>query len=149
MKTTAIKRSMPSAPAKAIAEEYLIEKKTLRVLDYGCGFGKDAEYYEFLGHDVDKYDVNPPFNDPIDPTNRYDLITCTYVFNVIENPMQRMALLHTLLKFRAFGGILVVAVRRDVKNDGPTSKGWQGNVTLPGETLVLVKGRYEIYTFEG
>jgi len=89
-------------------------------LDYGCGKGYDAEEMNFTGFD--------PHHCPVELDRFFDVVTCNYVLNVIEDEDERFfAELRVifLAKKKAF-----IAVRNDVHAlNGCTSKGtWQGIV---------------------
>ena len=57
---TAPLRDDPSAPMLYLAEQNLLQG---RVLDYGCGHGFDADYYDLCGYD--------PYLRPKMPTGRF------------------------------------------------------------------------------
>lgn len=108
---TAQTRKDPSAPMKYLASKGLLKRV---MLDYGCGKGKDVEYYK-----MDAYD---PYYSPEKPRKKYDTITCNYVFNVLSESNYA----EVIEKMRSYlkpGGIIYIAVRRDVKKEGWTSIG--------------------------
>ena len=117
---TAITRKAPSVPMRNLAKLGLLRQG--RKLDYGCGKGFDATHFE-----MDAYD---PHFSPTKPKGYYDIITCNYVFNVIE-PEKEVLLLNELEQYLNEGGKAYITVRRDVKIDGFTSKKtYQRNVQL-------------------
>ena len=120
-----------------------------KILDYGCGFGTDADLLNSKGFEVDKFDKYY-FNNPL--TEQYDIITCIYVLNVVEPIIQTDILLEisSLLKP---GGRAYFAVRRDIKKDGfrmhyvhkkPT---FQTNVRLPYKSI-YTSDSCEIYEYQ-
>ena len=116
---TAISRTKPSKPMQILEEKELL-KGTL--LDYGCGKGFDADYYN-----MDKYD--PKFYPKL-PRKKYNTVTCNYVVNVILPNKQKEVLDSIKSKLR-LGGVAYISVRRDIKKEGYTSKGtYQRNVFL-------------------
>ncbi len=135
---TAISRKSPSVPMRQL------DKKNLLVgdlLDYGCGRGFDADHF-----DMDKYD---PHYSPEKPTKVYDTITCNYVFNVIDADKES-ELIQEISQLLNKGGTAYITVRRDIKEEGFTSKKtYQRNVKLNLPVLketstfctyVLIKG---------
>jgi ubiquinone/menaquinone biosynthesis C-methylase UbiE len=139
---TAITRRAPSAPMQKLASLGLL--KGQRMLDYGCGKGVDANHYK-----MDKYD---PHFYPLPVTtaisllaNQYDVITCNYVLNVVEETVVKKILkdIRTLLKE---DGVAYISVRRDIKNEGFTKKGTlQRNVVLELPIIHEKKRNYCIY----
>jgi len=117
---TAITRKKPSVPMRHLAKIGVLDKG--RKLDYGCGKGFDAEYFE-----MEKYD---PHFSPIKPEGLFDVITCNYVFNVIhENKIPE--LLIKIKELLSSKGKAYITVRRDIKKEGYTKKGtYQRNVIL-------------------
>jgi hypothetical protein len=107
-----------------------------RLLDFGCGWGFDANFYQ-----MDAYD---PFYFPRLPQGEFNTITCTYVINVLlpEERMYALRYIHSLL---ARGGSAYITVRRDVQNEGWTKAGtYQENAVL-GLESVRKCASYEIY----
>lgn len=132
---TAIKRKGLSAPMQYLIGEDLIIGS---VLDYGCGRGVDANLIN--AERYDPYWFSAPLVD------KYDTITCIYVLNVIQNPCERIDVLHKLYKLLNPNGIAYIAVRRDSFTEGRTSKGtWQGKINLDLPVLVEAKNRFCIY----
>jgi 2-polyprenyl-3-methyl-5-hydroxy-6-metoxy-1,4-benzoquinol methylase len=74
---TAIERSSLSYPARIVLNQEKIKGK---VLDYGCGIGKDVELLKEKGVDIIGYD---PFYFPKFPNEKFDTILCFYVLNVL------------------------------------------------------------------
>ena len=67
---TAIERTSLSYPARILLNQKKIKGK---VLDFGCGIGKDVELLSNKGFDIEGYD---PFYFPSFPTEKYDTILC-------------------------------------------------------------------------
>ena len=118
---TATTRVDPSAPMKRLATDGLIVG---RALDYGCGKGFDADYY-----DMESYD--PHYKRTYDG-GLYDTITCNYVLNVIEDPDARIEVLQALKDRLRHGGKAYITVRNDRRAlKGTTKTGsWQGLILL-------------------
>jgi DNA phosphorothioation-associated putative methyltransferase len=116
---TAIKRKKISLPMRWLIDNGHINSGD-DILDYGCGRGYDADELEITGYD--------PYYRPELPDRKFDIVTCNYVLNVIEDPQERLNV-ETELIFRARKKAFV-SVRNDVHAlNGCTSKGtWQGVV---------------------
>ena len=121
---TAISRKGASVPLR-----YLLDKGYLKgtVLDYGCGKGADFNHLKQAGYAAEAYD---PHWKPIDLTGRsFDTVLCTYVLNVV-NAEAEDEILRSIKSLLTEEGQAFVAVRRDIKKDGRTSRGYQRNVSL-------------------
>ncbi len=80
---TAVKRTKPSIAAQILVDHGLIDG---RVLDYGSGYGFDANYYGWESFD--------PYYRPTLPHGPYDTIVCTLVLNVLSRNTRAKALAH-------------------------------------------------------
>jgi ATP adenylyltransferase len=131
---TAIKRNKVSAPVRWLSDAGLIQGWD--ILDYGCGRGFDADAFQ-----MEKYD---PHYFPTYPTKMYDLIICNYVLNVVDLPKQ-VEILQNMSNLLKVDGVAFVIVRRDVKQNGFTSRGtYQRNVVL-GAPVIKQTATYCIY----
>lgn len=120
---TAITRKKPSVPVKWLVDHTDI-KDLEHVLDYGCGKGFDAIWFNFDQYDPYYYDLEPKLN-------CYDAIICVYVLNVIEDPIERISVLQHIQACLKLSGVAYIVVRRDIKKEGFTSKRtWQGTIKL-------------------
>lgn len=136
---TAISRKTASAPLRMLERLGLLNGS---ILDYGCGKGADVKYLSEKGYTTSSYD---PHWKPDDlGGSKYDTVLCTFVLNVIEKPDEE-GVIDTLLNRVNDGGRCFVTVRRDVKVDGPTSRGYQRNVLLNYPVVKELKGNYCIY----
>tara|TARA_R110000868_G_scaffold85916_2_gene241314 strand:- start:269 stop:694 length:426 start_codon:yes stop_codon:yes gene_type:complete len=132
---TAISRNKASAPMTYLAAGGFFNSHS--ILDYGCGRGFDADAFGLV-----KFD---PHYFPQEPEGKFDIITCNYVLNVRLPSQQNevIAKIHSLL---AVNGVAYITVRRDVKNEGFTSRGtYQCNVVLDLPVVVEKKGQFCIY----
>jgi len=118
---TAMARSKPSAPAKWLHGQGLIQG---RALDYGCGRGMDADTYG-----MERYD---PYFSPDYPREKFDTIFCTFVLNVIESQRSRDSVVGDVISLLTPDGVAYITVRTDKRDlNGRTKSGtWQGLVTL-------------------
>ncbi len=108
---TAIERNNLSYPAKFLLEKQLLKGK---ILDFGCGLGNDVKLLQAKGFDITGYD---PYYYPQYPVDKFDIIICFYVLNVLfpEEQAQVLMKVSNLLKP---GGKAYYAVRRDIKREG-------------------------------
>ena len=74
---TAIEREYWSFPARYLWKNQLLQGK---ILDFGCGYGKDVEKLQQKGLDIQGYD---PYYQPQYPQGTFDTIICGYVLNVL------------------------------------------------------------------
>ncbi len=137
---TAISRKKPSSPLLALESTGLIKGT---VLDYGCGKGADGKYLSSKGIDVDSYD--PHWNPISICGKKYNTILCTYVLNVIESESERDELIANILSHLEPEGKAFLSVRRDIKKEGKTSRGFQKNIVLEYPVVKEKKNNYCIY----
>jgi ATP adenylyltransferase len=131
---TAIKRNSISAPARFLRQQKLL---TGRVLDYGCGHGKDCEELNIEGYD--------PYWRPQMPEGKFDTILCTFVVNVMSVSEQEQVL-NNIKALLSTNGKVYITVRRDLIAEGLTSKHtYQRNVTLDLPVIYCKKNKFEIY----
>lgn len=109
-----------------------------KVLDFGCGQGFDAYYY-----DMEMYD---PHYYPDKPEGRYNIITCHYVLNVIPGCLDRRSVLTIIDSLLVKNGHAYITVRADKKAlIGTTKQGtWQGLIELSLD-IVRTTPYYHIY----
>jgi DNA phosphorothioation-associated putative methyltransferase len=87
---TAIGRSSLSMPARQALLDGVLRPE-LSVLDYGSGRGGDVTRLRHLGVVAEGWD---PHHGGPRPAGPQDVVTLTYVINVIEDPAERQAVLH-------------------------------------------------------
>jgi diadenosine tetraphosphate (Ap4A) HIT family hydrolase len=143
---TAKERTKLSVPAHFLLEKNLLQGK---ILDFGCGFGKDVELLRGANFEVVGYD---PFYFPSMPIDSFDTILCIYVLNVLQ-PEQQSEVLMNISKLLKPLGKAFFAVRRDVTFEGfrthkihqkPT---YQCVVKLPYRSIFQNES-YEIYQYQ-
>ena len=83
---TAIERTSLSFPA-----QFLLATNQLqgRILDLGCGFSNDVKVLKQKGLDIVGYD---PYHFPHYPNDKFDIIICFYVLNLLF-PEEKLMLL--------------------------------------------------------
>lgn len=124
---TAMARSEPSKIAKELVESGTLSSLGVRsILDFGCGRGRDVEFYRSGGFDAEGYDPHPAFGWPSLPDSIYDLVTVVFVLNVIPDPWRRIKALREAIARVRPGGFLFVATRSsDTIKREVSAKGWQ------------------------
>lgn len=126
---TAISRKKASAPLRFLQDNKLLKGT---VLDYGCGKGADGRYLTSNGYTSMSYD---PYWNPINLSGlKFDTILCTYVLNVVDEKSED-EILSAIKNLLAEGGEAFISVRRDIKKDGPTTRGFQRTVNLNLEVV--------------
>jgi diadenosine tetraphosphate (Ap4A) HIT family hydrolase len=108
---TAIERTSLSYPARILLNQKKIVGK---VLDFGCGIGKDVELLQQKGFDIVGYD---PYYYPEFPTEKFDTILCFYVLNVLL-PEEQAEVLMNVSHLLKPNGKAYFAVRRDIQYEG-------------------------------
>ena len=108
---TAIERTSLSYPARILLNQKKIKGK---VLDFGCGIGKDVELLQQKGFDIQGYD---PHYFPEFPVEKYDTILCFYVLNVLL-PEEQAEVLMNVSSLLKPTGKAYFAVRRDIQFEG-------------------------------
>ena len=131
---TAVKRKKPSQAAKVLVGLGLING---RVLDYGCGFGFDADHFGWESYD--------PYYRPEEPDGQYDTIVCTLVLSALSRN-NRIKVINRIRDLLAPEGNAYFAVARNIPEVGKMGvhHSLQNFVvlTLPS---VFADGQLEIY----
>jgi hypothetical protein len=131
---TAIRRNGTSRPlALLLANELVHDADT--VLDYGCGHGEDVAHLTALGYDARGWD---PHHRPDGDRSSADVVLCSYVLNVIEDPTERLEVLTEV--HRLARQVAVVAVRTTAERalmEGATRHG-DGWITTKNTFQTLV-----------
>lgn len=115
-KKTAIARTKPSAPLRRLLEwnqtRSLIPAEG-DWLDVGCGRGRDVEYLLDLGYNAHGYDPNSDSAAVREwpEGGRFDVISCIYVWNVIEDLGVVRDLYARMLEVLKPGGKIYIATR--------------------------------------
>jgi len=143
---TVKQRNWPSFPTKQLWKRGLIQGK---VLDFGCGLGKDIKFLKENEVDAVGYD---PYYASTYPDEKFDTILCNYVLNVllVEEQSQVLMAVSELLKP---SGRAYFAVRRDIKRGGfrmhtkHGQKVYQCNVILPYRSI-LTEAHCEVYEYQ-
>jgi SAM-dependent methyltransferase len=125
---TAITRKKLSASMKWLYTHALLQPG----LDYGCGKGSDADIMGLVKYDPYYF----PRRWQSILNERFNLITCIYVLNVLF-PAEQVKVVKEVEDLLAPGGVAYFAVRRDVSPQGWTKRGtWQCEVLMDLPKLV-------------
>jgi diadenosine tetraphosphate (Ap4A) HIT family hydrolase len=142
---TVKERNRESFPTRFLFENNLLKGK---ILDFGCGLGEDVKFLLEKGFETTAYDKHyfPDY-----PQEKYDIILCHYVLNVLL-PEEQTTVLMEISQLIQEGGRAFFTVRRDVKkndfifNPKRQVKVYQCNVKLPFKS-VLKTEHCEIYEY--
>src|SRR5574344_424286 len=108
---TAISRSGLSVTMRELVNLNIFNL-TDRCIDIGCGKGQDVTFLRYMGVNIVGYDkYNPKYNNDIVLHNQYDLLTCNYVFNVIDLDEHKQL----LNKIKLLSENIYISVRSDTR----------------------------------
>jgi SAM-dependent methyltransferase len=133
----AIRRETVSKTARLLEERRLLRG---RVLDYGCGFGFDADHYGWEAYD-------PHYRQKL-PEGVFDTIVCNHVANMLTRE-SRQRLFRSIQALLAPQGKAYVSVSRKIPRAGKIAmrKRIQNYVVLTLPSL-LCDDELEIYRLE-
>ncbi len=139
---TAIARQDFSKPYRRLLETGVLHEG-ITVLDYGCGRGYDVQRLQNFPGSVDVsltrlnirgYDpFQPGFNCPESLEMVYDVVTCNYVLNVIEDAQERLDVIRRLTELAP---VVYITVRADAKAIKP-------NWTAYGDGYLTSAGTFQ------
>jgi hypothetical protein len=134
----AIRRQTASRTAQFLDEQGLLRG---RILDYGCGFGFDADHFGWEAFD-------PHYRQKL-PQGPFDTIVCNHVANMLTRH-SRQELFQTLQVLLAFQGKAYISVSRKIPKTGKIAlrKRIQNYVVLTLPSL-LCDDELEIYRLQG
>ncbi|WP_287545127.1 bifunctional class I SAM-dependent methyltransferase/HIT family protein [Paraprevotella sp.] len=142
---TAIRQTTLSAPTRYLLQHGMLKG---RILDFGCGFGFDADELKRQGYDIAGYDY---YYRPKYPEGKFDTILCNYVLNVLEPYAQAEVMMNVTNLLHPYGTAFF-AVQRDLKEEGfrlhaiHRQYTYQCNVHLPFLSLEC-NADYELYQY--
>ena len=77
---TAIRRKEPSQIAKNLLAHGVLKELSIKsILDFGCAYGADLDFYNASGFTADGCDIEPRFRRTELQNRLYDLVTAVYV----------------------------------------------------------------------
>lgn len=117
---TAMARKTASKPARLLVEGTKFTYPVLSVLDWGCGKGQDVEYYKEHFASAEGYD---PYYQADLPSHQFDVVTCSYVLNVIETKEKRLETLRKMVSFLKSNGVLLLTARSSKEISRHAEKG--------------------------
>jgi len=133
---TAITRSAPSAPLKKILSLTDFPKpEGTKILDFGCGKGRDVQQLKEMGYDAQGYDQH---FQPKKPTGKFDVVFCTFVINT-RGEDEEAGIIRELKKYTKPSGRIFISVRPDVKEAYTSDKGLQRPVNCPSGFKPIAK----------
>lgn len=130
---TAIKRQSPSQIARKLdAQGVLSSLGVQSILDFGCGYGADVEFYRSRGYDADGFDIEPRFGWTRRSERLHDFVTLVFVVNVLPTSEDRLSAVREAAKQVRPGGFLLIAARSESAitvearkgNWAPFNDGW-------------------------
>lgn len=107
----AIRRTSPSRTAQYIADHGLARG---RVIDYGCGFGFDADHFGWESYD--------PYYRPDLPEGRFDTVVCSNVLSALTRH-NRAKVIATIDDLLEEGGAAYLGVPRSLPVTGRLGTG--------------------------
>ena len=96
--------------------------KSDKIIDYGCGKGKDVETLRGLGYNCIGYDPYVPYGSFNIPKGSFDIILLTYVINVISSQNELMTLLTNVFNLCKQNSMIMIASRSNLDIDTETKK---------------------------
>ena len=89
---TAINRQSSSQIARKLDEQGLLSGLGVRsILDFGCGYGADVQFYLSKGYEADGFDIEPRFGWTERKEGLHDLVTLVFVVNVLPTIEDRLS----------------------------------------------------------
>lgn len=131
---TAIKRTKMSQPTRILLKNNLLKGK---ILDFGCGYGKDVEELNKNGLNAIGYDK---YYQPIWPKDKFNTVICQFVLNTVDEKEQE-TIIKQIKSLLEKDGKAYITVRRGIRQHKT-----QRNVILPFKSVIkATRYRYEIY----
>ena len=125
---TAIKRNKPSSVARLLFSSGIIEENRVKsIFDFGCGHGDDVRFYREQGLRSEGYDPHPDFGwFPPEQVEQFDMVTLTFVLNVISDAEERLHVIDTAQSILKDGGIILISTRTSREIEGEArKKSWE------------------------
>lgn len=142
---TVKQREYASFPTRHLYENGYLQG---RILDFGCGLGKDVEFLRQKKLEVEGYD---PYYAKEFPEGKFDTIICNYVLNVLM-PEEQAGVLMEISELLKPTGRAYFTVRRDIPKSGfryhtqHQCNVYQCKVRLPYKSI-LSANHCEIYEY--
>lgn len=111
---TAMRRRAPSQIARnLVAQGVLKELGVKSILDFGCAYGADEEFYRENGLLANGFDIEPRFGRAQISDAVFDLVTVVYVVNVLPTLDDRFAAVRAAAERVKPGGYILLVARSD------------------------------------
>lgn len=121
---TAIKRQSPSQIARMLDEQGVLSSLGVQsILDFGCGYGADVEFYRSIGYEADGFDIEPRFGWTQRSERLHDLVTLVFVVNVLPTSEDRVSVVRDAAQHVRPGGYLLIAARSESAISAEARKG--------------------------
>ena len=130
-------------PSQALIQ--LLNKSLVRgrVLDFGCGHGRDFRHLIANGFNADAYD---PYYRPQPPTGKYDTIICNFVLSVLE-PQDRQEVINEIDKYIAADGRAYITVTRNIKRPQWSVRHTFQDYVKLNLPIIFENSKYCIYSY--
>jgi len=121
---TAMFRKEASLPARLLVSKKLLNG---RIFDWGCGRGRDVEYFVKSGFDAVGWDpVHFPGHKPWGIENGlFQWVHCAFVINTLPFPSQRLNLIKEIYEFLPQEGHLALATRSEYEIESKRKPSWK------------------------
>ena len=107
---TAKTRTTPSLTARIVKEKLVSQLKIKKILDWGCGKGRDVQFYQKSGLKTTGFDPHEPFGFAQKPKNKFDLVVVSYVINALPSVQERRRCLKDAAEF---GSKMLIVTRSE------------------------------------
>lgn len=107
---TAIRRQTASTPTRKLVERAELWSG-MKILDFGCGYGADADWLKSRGVIARGYDPSGGFGFAEYPVGDFDAVLLNYVVNVLPTQCERFAVIREAWRRVAQGGFMLVVSR--------------------------------------
>ncbi|MHA1360475.1 MAG: methyltransferase domain-containing protein, partial [Candidatus Helarchaeota archaeon] len=147
---TARSRNNASLPLRIAFSKGKVHLKSKLVLDFGKGRSIDCEFVSQQGgvcyiYDIDHFPLIHTAKTydhaqrirritPNSPKERFDVIICTYVLNVVTQ-IERQLLAETLCKLIKPTGVIILGIREDLESAKQTWKQFEDGYITPKNTF--------------
>ncbi len=117
---TAIHRKKLSAPFQKLISHDIAKSLLLpniSILDYACGFGDDVKSLQNMGFQTVGYDAYHCSNTSFLIPRKYEVVSCLFCINVIEDEREREELINWLWTYFK-PELLLLSIRNSVSRKG-------------------------------
>jgi hypothetical protein len=120
-----MRRTGESPWARWVRTELASRVPDPRILDFGCGYGKDVHYYTTHGLRAVGYDTAPMFGATALPDGPSSVITMLFVLNTIAVPADRLSAVRQAGDLLDDDGVMLIVTRSTAAIDKQArSRNW-------------------------